>query len=88
MASNPVFMSCSHFCFLNVFISHICLLHKPDPGGMDRSRGIDGADNFAGVHVASVGGVGRDPMVLLDQRVEHIRKHLQQRHSQPEPLFF
>jgi hypothetical protein len=46
---------------------------------MDRSRGIDGADNFAGVHVTSVGGVGRDPMVLLDQRIEHVRKHLKQR---------
>ncbi len=54
---------------------------------MDRSRGIDCADNFAGVHIAGVRGVGRDPMVLLDQRVKHVRKHLQESDSQPEPEF-
>ena len=49
----------------------------PDPSGVDGGGGVDGALDLAGVHVAGVGGVGRDAMVLLDQGVEHVRKHLQ-----------
>ena len=49
----------------------------PDPSGVDGGGWVDGALDLAGVHVAGVGGVGRDAMVLLDQGVEHVRKHLQ-----------
>ena len=51
---------------------------------MYRRGGVDGAHNLAGVHVAGVGGVGGDPMVLLDEGVKHVRKHLQQGQNMKE----
>ena len=49
---------------------------NPDPGGVHRGGGVDGSLDLAGVHVAGVLAVGRDTVVLLDERVEHISKHL------------
>ena len=45
-----------------------------DPGGFDRDVVVDVSDDLAGVHVAGVDRVGADAVVLLDQRVEHLRE--------------
>merc|ERR1711973_631460 len=42
-----------------------------DTGGMDWSFLADGSPDFACIHVASVGGIGSNTMVLLDQWIEH-----------------
>ena len=49
---------------------------NPDPGGVHRGGGVDGSLDLGGVHVAGVLAVSWDPMVLLDQRVEHLSEHL------------
>merc|ERR1719481_2424848 len=48
----------------------------PDPGGLDRHIFLNIALDLGGVHVASVGGVSRDAMVLLDDGVKHLSKVL------------
>ena len=48
----------------------------PDPGGVDRSSGVDGSLDLGGIHIAGVLAVGRDTVVLLDQRVKHVSEHL------------
>ena len=49
---------------------------NPDPAGVHRGGGVDVALDLVDVHVAGVGRVSADAMVLLDQGVEDIRKHL------------
>merc|ERR1719391_1438810 len=44
--------------------------------GVDWSLLADGSPDFACIHVACVGGIGSNTMVLLDQWIEHIRKDL------------
>ena len=48
----------------------------PDPGRVDWGGGVDGALDLAGVHVAGVGGVCGNAMVLLDQGIKHVRENL------------
>merc|ERR1711872_270184 len=47
-----------------------------DTGRVDWSFLADGSPDFACIHVACVGGIGSNTMVLLDQWIEHIRKDL------------
>merc|ERR1719175_446498 len=47
-----------------------------DTGGVDWSFLADGSPDFASIHVACVGGISSNTMVLLDQWIEHIRKDL------------
>ena len=47
----------------------------PDPGRVDWGGGVDGALDLAGVHVAGVGGVCGNAMVLLDQGIKHVREN-------------
>merc|ERR1719342_1992119 len=47
-----------------------------DTGGVDRGLLADGAFDLAGIHVACVGGISCDSMVLLDQWIEHVREDL------------
>ena len=47
-----------------------------DSGRVYRGAGIDGSPDLGGVHVAGVGGVGGDAMVLLDQGIKHVSKDL------------
>merc|ERR1719391_1729510 len=45
-------------------------------GGVDGCLLADGAFDLAGIHVACVGGIRCDTMVLLDQWIEHVREDL------------
>merc|ERR1719391_1988031 len=45
-------------------------------GGVDGCLLADGAFDLAGIHVACVGGISCDTMVLLDQWIEHVREDL------------
>merc|ERR1719481_572217 len=47
-----------------------------DTGRVDRCLLADGAFDLAGIHVACVGGISCDTMVLLDQWIEHVREDL------------
>jgi len=47
-----------------------------DTGGVDGCLLADGAFDLAGIHVACVGGISCDTMVLLDQWIEHVREDL------------
>ena len=49
---------------------------NPDPGGVHRGGGVDGSLDLGGIHIAGVLAVGRDTVVLLDQRVKHVSEHL------------
>ena len=44
----------------------------PDPGGLDGDIVVNVAADLGGVHVAGVGGVRADAVVLLDDGVEHL----------------
>merc|ERR1719460_494926 len=48
----------------------------PDPGGLDGDIIVNVAADLGGVHVAGVGRVGADAVVLLDDGVEHLGKVL------------
>ena len=57
-----------------------------DPGGVDGGLHVDGSSDLGGVHVAGVGGVGLDAMVLLDQRVKHVSKDLEYSTLKYQPI--
>ena len=49
----------------------------PDPGGVDRGGGVDVPVDLGHVHVAGVDAVRGDAVVVLDDGVEDIGKHLE-----------
>merc|ERR1712107_669830 len=49
---------------------------NPDPAGVHRSGGVNVALDLVDVHVAGVGRISADAMVLLDQGVENFGKVL------------
>merc|ERR1719322_1589603 len=48
----------------------------PDPGGLHRDILVNVAADLGSIHVAGVGGVSADAVVLLDDGVEHLGKIL------------